>query len=105
MHHAPVYRYEKYRSTQPKVMRKTLPMGDPGDPQHYDCHDRTSGLYPAYLASALCVVLAPLYAALDPEHGAKWLRGKPADDKLKEKHEVAEARMRARVGLHRTATM
>merc|ERR1712097_107440 len=43
---------------------KTLPMGGPGDPQHYDCHDRTSGLYPAYLASAVCV-LAPLSAALD----------------------------------------
>jgi hypothetical protein len=54
---------------------KTLPVGDPGDPQHYDCHDRTSGLYPAYLASGLCVLLAPLYAALDPEYGAKWMGG------------------------------
>eukprot|EP01045_Picozoa_sp_COSAG04_P004117 COSAG04_NODE_175_length_21521_cov_167.404071_9_plen_1287_part_00 len=74
---------------------KTLPMGGPGDPQHYDCHDRTSGLYPAYLASALCVLLAPLYAALDPEHGVAWLRGKPADERLKETNAAAEARLRA----------
>ena len=70
---------------------KTLPMGGPGDPQHYDCHDRTSGLYPAYLATALCVVLTPLYAALDPEYGIKCMRGKG----LEEKNAEAEARLRA----------
>eukprot|EP01045_Picozoa_sp_COSAG04_P017265 COSAG04_NODE_1515_length_6480_cov_5.513086_2_plen_229_part_00 len=51
---------------------KTLPIGGPGsgsgpdDPQYFDCHERTSGLYPAYLATGLCVVLTPLHAALDP---------------------------------------
>eukprot|EP01045_Picozoa_sp_COSAG04_P005032 COSAG04_NODE_227_length_19396_cov_29.887547_13_plen_1562_part_00 len=74
---------------------KTLLMGNPGDPQHYDCHDRTSGLYPAYLASAACVLLAPLYAALDPEHGVVWLRGKPVDERLKEQNAATERRIRA----------
>ena len=54
---------------------KSMPIGGPGsgsgpdDPQYFDCHERTSGLYPAYLATALCVVLTPLYAALDPQLG------------------------------------
>ena len=61
---------------------KSMPVGGPGsgsgpdDPQYFDCHERTSGLYPAYLATALCVVLTPLYAALDPEYG--WERWRPA---------------------------
>eukprot|EP01045_Picozoa_sp_COSAG04_P032426 COSAG04_NODE_6352_length_1349_cov_1.920800_1_plen_368_part_10 len=50
---------------------ESMPAGGPGsgsgpdDPQYFDCHERTSGLYPAYLATALCVVLTPLYLALD----------------------------------------
>eukprot|EP01045_Picozoa_sp_COSAG04_P002611 COSAG04_NODE_96_length_26486_cov_136.642817_15_plen_1257_part_00 len=74
---------------------KTLPMGGPGDPQHYDCHDRTSGLYPAYLASALCVVLATLYAALDPEHG-RWREKTPAE-KLAQNNAAAEAQIQGAV--------
>ena len=55
----------------------SMPVGGPGsgsgpdDPQYFDCHERTSGLYPAYLATALCVVLTPLYLALDPEYGCR----------------------------------
>eukprot|EP01045_Picozoa_sp_COSAG04_P014294 COSAG04_NODE_1061_length_8505_cov_15.541042_2_plen_1164_part_00 len=63
---------------------KTLPVGGPDDPQHYDCHDRTSGLYPAYLACILCVLFAPLYAALDPEFGVKCMQPKSLGEKNKE---------------------
>ena len=43
-------------------------------PQHYDCHDRTSGLYPAALASVLSVVLLPLSLLVDPKYGARRCR-------------------------------
>eukprot|EP01043_Picozoa_sp_COSAG02_P009000 COSAG02_NODE_299_length_25349_cov_53.762020_2_plen_388_part_00 len=69
---------------------KSMPMGGPGsgsgpdDPQYFDCHERTSGLYPAYLATALCVVLSPLYAALEPTHGIGCLRGQSREEKNEE---------------------
>jgi hypothetical protein len=78
---------------------KSMPMGGPGsgsgpdDPQYFDCHERTSGLYPAYLATALCVVLSPLYAALEPRYGIGCMRGKS----LQQKNEEAEAKLRAEV--------
>eukprot|EP01045_Picozoa_sp_COSAG04_P021972 COSAG04_NODE_2419_length_4162_cov_3.588481_4_plen_550_part_00 len=78
---------------------KSMPIGGPGsgsesdDPQYFDCHERTSGLYPAYLATALCVVLTPLYAALDPEYGLRRFRKK----KWPEKNKEAEAKLRAQV--------
>eukprot|EP01045_Picozoa_sp_COSAG04_P004436 COSAG04_NODE_192_length_20873_cov_26.172957_12_plen_1541_part_00 len=78
---------------------KSMPVGGPGsgsgpdDPQYFDCHERTSGLYPAYLASALCVVLTPLYAALDPAYGLEGMWGKGWAQKTAE----AEAKMRAEV--------
>eukprot|EP01043_Picozoa_sp_COSAG02_P028955 COSAG02_NODE_1782_length_10945_cov_9.882722_4_plen_935_part_00 len=43
-------------------------------PQYYDCHDRTSGLYPAALASVLSVVLLPLSLLVDPKYGARRCR-------------------------------
>eukprot|EP01045_Picozoa_sp_COSAG04_P036475 COSAG04_NODE_8891_length_920_cov_1.512789_2_plen_245_part_01 len=78
---------------------KSMPVGGPGsgsgpdDPQYFDCHERTSGLYPAYLATALCVVLQPLYVSLDPEYGIKCMRGKSWEEKNAE----VEAKMRAEV--------
>eukprot|EP01045_Picozoa_sp_COSAG04_P008194 COSAG04_NODE_450_length_14158_cov_17.389573_4_plen_633_part_00 len=78
---------------------KSMPIGGPGsgsgpdDPQYFDCHERTSGLYPAYLATALCVVLTPLYASLDPEYGLRRFRKK----KWPEKNKEAEAKMRVEV--------
>eukprot|EP01045_Picozoa_sp_COSAG04_P005468 COSAG04_NODE_254_length_18809_cov_8.025869_26_plen_564_part_00 len=79
---------------------KSMPIGGPGsgsgpdDPQYFDCHQRTSGLYPAYLVTALCVVLTPLYAALDPELG--WERWR-LKDKWVERNTEAEAKLRAEV--------
>ena len=61
---------------------KSMPIGGPSsgsgpdDPQYFDCHERTSGLYPAYLATALCVVLTPLYATLDPQSNQTYARSK-----------------------------
>ena len=72
---------------------KSMPVGGPGsgsgpdDPQYFDCHERTSGLYPAYLATALCVVLSPLYAALEPEYGVKCMRGMSWEQKNREAEE------------------
>eukprot|EP01045_Picozoa_sp_COSAG04_P004428 COSAG04_NODE_192_length_20873_cov_26.172957_4_plen_631_part_00 len=80
---------------------KSMPIGGPGsgsgpdDPQYFDCHERTSGLYPAYLATALCVVLAPLYAALDPQYGC-W-RPVPWREALQEKNRKADVKMREEI--------
>ena len=78
---------------------KSMPVGGPGsgsgldDMQYFDCRERTSGLYPAYLATALCVMLTPLYLALDPEYGLERFRNK----KWPEKNKEAEAKMWAKV--------
>ena len=69
---------------------KSMPLGGPGsgsgpdDPQYFDCRERTSGLYPAYLATAACVVLTPLYLALDPTLGVTCMRGKSLEERNKE---------------------
>jgi hypothetical protein len=80
---------------------QSMPDGGPGsgsgpdDPQYFDCHERTSGLYPAYLATGLCIVLTPVYAALDPEYGSSCMRECMRGKSLQEKNAEVEARMRA----------
>jgi len=49
-------------------------VGEPGDPQHYDCKDRTSGVYAAMVASAAAVLLTPLSWLFDADIGAKRCR-------------------------------
>ena len=61
---------------------KSLPIGGPGDPQYFDCRERTAGIGVAYLATVLCGVFTPLYAALDPQFGV--MRGASWHDKLAE---------------------
>eukprot|EP01045_Picozoa_sp_COSAG04_P013916 COSAG04_NODE_1013_length_8768_cov_10.694544_4_plen_626_part_00 len=63
------------------------------DLAYLDCRESGSGLYLAYLATALCVVLMPLYATLDPELGVECLRSKSRD----EKNDEAERQMREEV--------
>jgi hypothetical protein len=48
--------------------------GNTSAPQHYDCHDRTSALYPAALACTVSVVMLPLSLLVDPKYG--WRCGK-----------------------------
>ena len=61
---------------------KSMPVGGPDDPQYFDCHERTTGINVAYLATALCAALTPLYAMLDPEFGLTvW--GDSREDKLR----------------------
>ena len=77
-----IYAFVTAEHVDNNYANKSMPIGGPGsgsgpdDPQYFDCHERTSGLYPAYLATALCVVLTPLYAALDPEYGMQRSRKK-----------------------------
>ena len=86
---------------------RSMPVGGPGsgsgldDPQYFDCHERTSGLYPAYLATGLCLVLTPVYAALDPLYGSDCMRECMRGETLQEKNAKVEARMR--VGPKETA--
>ena len=77
-----------------------MPVGGPDDPQYFDCHERTSGLYPAYLATALCVVLAPLYAALDPQYGGERWRPMPWKEVREKKNQEEQKRMRMQYGNH-----
>ena len=58
----------------------SAPVGPPGSPQHYDCRERTSGIYPALFLTAMSLVLAPLSLAMDPQLGVPWLRGKHRRD-------------------------
>jgi hypothetical protein len=80
---------------------RSMPDGGPGsgsgpdDPQYFDCHERTSGLYPAYLATGLCLVLTPVYAALDPRYGSDRMRECMRGESLQEKNAQVEAKMRA----------
>jgi hypothetical protein len=80
---------------------QSMPDGGPGsgsgpdDPQYFNCHERTSGLYPAYLATGLCIVLTPVYAALDPRYGSDRMRECMRGKSLQEKNAEVEARMRA----------
>lgn len=48
-------------------LNETLPASGPGDPQHGDCKDRTSGIYPAILGTTAAIVLIPLSWTLDPQ--------------------------------------
>jgi len=73
---------------------RSLPDAGPGHPQFFDCRDRTSGLYPAYLATVLCVVLSPLYAALAPEFGMPCARGRS----LEEWNKLAEEQIQKKSG-------
>eukprot|EP01043_Picozoa_sp_COSAG02_P008697 COSAG02_NODE_283_length_25709_cov_24.523311_16_plen_1395_part_00 len=52
-------------------------------PQHYDCHDRTSGLYPAALAFVLSVLFLVGVAALDPAFGLRRFRLKTWTQQLR----------------------
>lgn len=80
---------------------RSMPEGGPGsgsgpdDPQYFDCHERTSGLYPAYLATGLCLVLTPVYAALDPRYGSDCMRECMRGKTLQEKNAEVEAKIRA----------
>mgnify|MGYP004101956157 CR=1 FL=1 len=59
----------------------SAPVGPPGSPQHYDCRERTSGIYPALFLTAMSLVLAPLSLAMDPQHSKiDCLRGKSAEE-------------------------
>ena len=57
----------------------SAPVGPPGSPQHYDCRERTSGIYPALFATAMSLVLAPLSLAMDPQVSTiRCIRGQSA---------------------------
>eukprot|EP01045_Picozoa_sp_COSAG04_P020613 COSAG04_NODE_2126_length_4738_cov_39.131494_2_plen_742_part_00 len=94
-----LYAFVTAEHVENNYANKSMPIGGPGsgsgldDPQYFDCHERTSGLYPAYLATALCVLLTPLYLTLDPELGIKCMLGKD----LGEKNDEAERKLRAEV--------
>ena len=63
------------------------PRGHPGTtntsaPQHFDCKDRNSALYPAAASYIACVVLLPLSLAVDPRYsGMKYFREKSWEQK------------------------
>ena len=51
-------------------------------PQHFDCKDRNSALYPAAASYIACVVLLPLSLAVDPRYsGMKYFREKSWEQK------------------------
>jgi len=51
-------------------------------PQHFDCKDRNSALYPAAASYIACVVLLPLSLAVDPRYsGMKYFREKTWEQK------------------------
>jgi hypothetical protein len=52
----------------------SLPVGGPGDPQHYNCKDRTSSLYTAVASTIATAVLYPLSWLVDSEIGVKGLK-------------------------------
>eukprot|EP01045_Picozoa_sp_COSAG04_P009904 COSAG04_NODE_591_length_12289_cov_10.947252_3_plen_1124_part_00 len=69
----------------------SAPVGPPGSPQHYDCRDRTSGIYPAVLMVATSFVLMLLSLAMDPEVSTiRCIRGKSAKEKRAEQLEEDE---------------
>jgi hypothetical protein len=66
---------------------RTAPIGPPGSPQHFDCRERTSGIYPAVFFGAMSLVLMPLSLAMDPVLGVRCLRGKSVQEKWEEQYE------------------
>jgi hypothetical protein len=70
-------------------LNDTMPMAGPGAPQHYDCHDRTSGIYPAALATVMSLVFLFPAMLTDPKYGLKCCRGPDWDER--------NARMEAKV--------
>jgi hypothetical protein len=66
---------------------RTAPIGPPGSPQHFDCRERTSGIYPAVFFGAMSLVLMPLSLAMDPVIGVRCLRGKSVQEKWEEQYE------------------
>ena len=64
-------------------------------PQHFDCKDRHSALYPAAASYIACVVLLPLSLAVDPRYsGMKYFREKSWEQKcaIEEKNLLREWR-------------
>lgn len=60
----------------------SLPEGGPGEAQHFDCKERTSGLYPAVASTAITAVLLPLSMLFDPGFGVKAFRGSTWQERL-----------------------
>lgn len=60
----------------------SMPLGVPGDPQHYDCLERTSGWYPAVAATVTSCILTPLGWLIDPQLGVTGCRGKNRDEQI-----------------------
>ena len=62
----------------------SAPIGPPGSPQHFDCRDRTSGIYPALFLTVASLLLGLLSLAMDPKHGVPCVRGLRLDQKWEE---------------------
>eukprot|EP01046_Picozoa_sp_COSAG06_P042144 COSAG06_NODE_5330_length_3548_cov_1.843433_2_plen_889_part_00 len=77
-------------------LNDTLPMAGPGTPQHYDCHERTSGIYPATLATLVSVLLLFPAMLTDPDERRGW---KPCQGKSWEQR---NAKMEDKLGRQET---
>jgi hypothetical protein len=68
---------DKHReNSNPEV--RFLIVGLPGDDfaeNYYDCHDRTSGIYPGAICACASAVFGLLSLMTDPKHGAKCCMG------------------------------
>ncbi len=69
------YRRQHVPNNYAAYPNMSAPVGLPGDENHYDCHDRTSGIYPGVLCACGSVVFGLLSLMMDPKHGNKRCMG------------------------------
>lgn len=76
------YLFYDYPHFDNNYANKTLPFGPVAAPQHFDCHERNTGIRVAVATMVLSLVLMPIALSLDPMYGLRkkrnggwgWLR-------------------------------